>query len=151
MSLDPISAALDLGSELIKRFFPDPEMQAKELLKLNELAQKGELAELNSRISLLMGQVEINKIEAASGNWFVSSWRPFIGWICGFALAYAAILEPLMRFIARMSDYSGTFPVIDTQLTLQILLGMLGLAGMRTHEKRNNVASHSEGNKGKKQ
>ena len=109
MNFDPISAAFDLGSTIIKRIWPDPEMQAKEMLKLSELAQKGDLAELNAHVKLLSGQIEINKIEAASSNWFVAGWRPFVGWVCGVSLFYAAMLEPLMRFIASISGYSGTF------------------------------------------
>lgn len=145
MSFDPVSAAFDLGAVIIKRVWPDPEMQAKEMLKLTELAQKGDVAELNAHVKLLSGQIEVNKIEAASDKWFVASWRPFVGWVCGFALAYAAILEPFMRFIASMQGYAGSFPVIDTALTMQILLGMLGLAGMRTREKEKGVTTKKAG------
>ena len=74
------------------------------------------------------GQVEINKIEAASGSLFVSGGRPFVVWVCAFALAYAAVIEPIARFVATVGfGYSGPFPVIDTDLTMQVLLGLLGL------------------------
>jgi len=90
-----------------------------------------------AELGLLTGQLEINKAEAESDSTFVAGWRPFCGWIGGFALAYAAILEPLLRFIASVVfAYKGNFPVIDTMLTLQILMGMLGLAGLRTYDKK---------------
>lgn len=147
MSFDPISAAFDLGSIIIKRVWPDPEMQAKELLKLSELSQKGDIAELNAHVKLLSGQIEVNKIEASSSNWFVAGWRPFVGWVCGLSLAYAAVIEPFMRFVASMNGYDGNFPIIDTNITMQILLGMLGLAGMRTREKEKGVTSTHKGKK----
>jgi hypothetical protein len=139
MSFDPLSALFDLGKSAIDKIWPDPIKQAEELRKLQEMKQKGDLAELSAHVGLLQGQISINIEEAKSKSIFVAGWRPFVGWVCGFGLAYAAIVEPLMRFIASMLDYSGTFPVIDTSITMQVLLGMLGLAGMRTREKEKGV------------
>jgi len=83
----------------------------------------------------LKAQTDINQTEAGHGSIFVAGWRPFVGWICGFALAYAAILDPFMRFAAKVGfGYASEFPQIDTNLTMQVLLGMLGLAGMRSWE-----------------
>ena len=143
MSFDPLSALFDLGKSAIDKIWPDPIKRAEELRKLEEMKQRGDLAELNAHIKLLTGQLEINKIEASHKSIFVAGWRSFVGWVCGFALAYAAILEPLMRFIANMSGYTGKFPVIDTTLTMQVLLGMLGLAGFRTREKEKGVHKDS--------
>ena len=93
-----------------------------------------ELAKLDQQIQI--GQIETNKIEATNPNLFVSGWRPFVGWVCAFALAYVAILEPVVRFIAQVGfGYTGTFPVIDTTLTMQVLLGMLGLGTLRSFDK----------------
>ena len=139
MSFDPLSALFDIGKVAIEKIWPDPTKRAKELRKLEEMKQRGSLSEMNAQVNMLTGQMEINKVEAASGNWFVAGWRPFVGWVCGFALAYAAILEPFMRFIASVNDYSGTFPIIDTTITMQVLLGMLGLGAMRTREKEKGV------------
>ncbi len=89
------------------------------------------------------GQVEINKIEAASGSLFVSGGRPFVVWVCAFALAYAAVIEPIARFVATVGfAYAGPFPVIDTDLTMQVLLGLLGLGAYRSVEKIKGVARH---------
>ncbi len=122
MSIDPITAALNVGKTLIEKIFPDPQKQAQEMRLLEELHQKGDLAELNARVTLLNGQLEINKVEATHSSIFVAGWRPFIGWVCGLALLYAAIFEPMMRFVAKMFGYVGEFPVIDTTLTMQVLL-----------------------------
>jgi hypothetical protein len=139
MSLDPVTALLDAGKMAINRIWPDPLAQAEEQRKLAELAQNGDLAELKAQVSLLIGQMDINREEAKSKSLFVSGWRPFVGWCCGFGLLYASLFEPLMRFIASVYGYEGSFPVIDTSITMQVLLGMLGLGVMRTREKEKNV------------
>lgn len=69
MSLDPLTAALDVGSKLIDRLWPDPTQAAQAKLQLLDMAQKGDLAEITAR-------AEIVKTEAASGSWLASSWRP---------------------------------------------------------------------------
>lgn len=135
MAFDPISAAFEIGSKIIDRVWPNPAEAAKAKMELYKMQQEGEL-------QVIAGQLEINKIEAGNANIFVSGWRPFIGWGCGFAFLYSALFEPFLRFIATvLFDYSGTFPTIDTNLTMQVMLGLLGLAGLRTFEKTKDVAS----------
>lgn len=139
MSFDPWTAALDIGKAAIERIWPDPNKRAEQLQKLKELEQKGDLAELQAHVQLLTGQMEINKIEAQHKSLFVAGWRPACGWIGGISFAYAAIIEPLMRFVATLAGYEGEFPVLDTTLTMQVLLGMLGLGIMRSVDKRKGV------------
>lgn len=88
-----------------------------------------------------MAQMAVNTEEAKSTSTFVSGWRPFVGWVCGFALFYVSILNPLMQFVATYYGYTGKFPDIDTNITMQVLFGMLGLGGMRTYEKTKGVAA----------
>ena len=126
--MDPISAILNIGNTLINKLFPDPEQAAKAQLALLKMQQDGELA-------AMLAQTDINKVEASSNSWFVSSWRPFCGWVGGFGLAYAAIVEPLLRLLATLYGYTGEFPAIDTTITMQILFGLLGLGAMRSFDK----------------
>ena len=87
------------------------------------------------------GQVEINKIEAANSSLFVSGGRPFVVWVCAVALAYASVIEPMARFVAKVGfGYEGEFPAIDTELTMQVLIGVLGLGAYRSFEKAKGVA-----------
>lgn len=110
---------------------------ADDLFTSDEERMRAELDSYNAETGRLQGQVDINKIEAAHTSLLVAGWRPFIGWICGIAFAYAAIFEPLMRFVsAVLFGYSGAFPAIDTMLTLQILFGILGLGVMRSFDKK---------------
>jgi hypothetical protein len=89
-----------------------------------------------------MAQIAVNTEEAKSSSLFVSGWRPFVGWVCGLGLAYVGLIMPIGQFIAQVSfGYTGQFPQIDTSITMQVLMGMLGLSGMRTLEKTKGVAS----------
>tara|TARA_R110000868_G_scaffold70933_7_gene208229 strand:+ start:358 stop:792 length:435 start_codon:yes stop_codon:yes gene_type:complete len=135
-----ISGLFSAAQSLIERFFPDPEKKAAAQLELLKMQQNGDLAQLAAETDLAKLQVQVNLEEAKSANWFVAGWRPFIGWICGCGLAYVSIIEPIARFAAQVwFHYIGSFPVIDTTITMQVLLGMLGLAAARTMEKVKNV------------
>lgn len=137
---DAVAAVGKIASQVIERVWPDPQQQAEAQRKLLELQQNGELARLTAETDLAKGQLDINKIEAASGVTWVSGWRPFVGWVGGAAFAYATVLEPLLRFAAAtMFGYKGVFPVIDSNLTMQVLFGILGLGAFRTYEKKNGV------------
>ena len=135
-----ISGLFSAAQSLIERFFPDPEKQAEAQRALLQMQQNGELALLASETDLAKLQIQVNVEEAKSTNWFVAGWRPGIGWVCGAGLAYASLIEPFARFIAKVwFGYTGEFPVISTDLTLQILLGMMGLGAMRSVEKIKNA------------
>jgi len=104
----------------------DPVEMAKVQLQLEQLEN-----------SIKLGQLKINEVEAAHPSKFIAGARPFIMWGCGFALLYAAIFEPLARFIAVVVvGYAGGFPQLDTSLTGQILMGLLGLGAMRSYDKK---------------
>jgi len=134
MSLDPISAALDLGTTLINKIFPDPAQASEAKLKLLELQQNGELA-------IMTAQTDINKTEAANSSVFVSGWRPAIGWVCALALAYQYLVRPLGGTIASVMGMTiPPLPGLDDNLW-QLMMGMLGMGGLRTFEKIQGVAS----------
>jgi len=134
MTLDPFTAGFDLIKTSLDKFFPDADTELK-----GRLAEAA--TQINNSYQLQLAQLEINKVEAASVSLFVSGWRPAIGWICGFSLCYSAIIEPIARFTATVIfAYVGVFPAIDTDITMQILMGLLGLAGMRSFEKHKGVS-----------
>lgn len=136
MSFDPLSALFDLGKVAIEKIWPDPSARAAQLLELEKLKQTGDLAQLNAHVQLMLGQIEVNKIEAASEDNFTRRGRPFIIWVCGISLAYSFLIEPLMRFIAQVVfKYAGPFPVLQMDQLTTILMGLLGLGVMRTVEK----------------
>ncbi len=124
MALDPLTAGLELGGKLLDKFFPNPEDRAAAQLKLLELQQSGELA-----------QIAVNQEEAKSDSLFVSGARPFILWVCGFAFAYHLILQPLISFICAANGHDIKLPVFDEAMLTNTLFGMLGFGGLRTFEK----------------
>jgi hypothetical protein len=133
LTLDPISAALSIGEKLIERIWPDPAQAAAAQLELYKLRHSGELA-------AMVGQLEINKVEAASSSLFVAGWRPFIGWTCGAAFAYKFVLAPFAVLVLTAMGNPLQLPVLDFTEMSTILLGMLGLGAMRTAEKVKGVA-----------
>lgn len=131
-----VSGLFSAAQSLIDRFFPDPEKKAAAQLELLKMQQNGDLAALAAETDLAKMQIAVNVEEAKSTNWFVAGARPFIMWVCGFAFAYVSVVEPIARFVAKVwFNYTGEFPVIDTNLTMQVLFGILGLGALRTMEK----------------
>ena len=90
---------------------------------------------------LVQGQLAINQKEPEHGSIFVAGWRPFIGWVCGSALVWNFIIRPIATWIAFLNgtDLEG-MPELNGGELSTILLGMLGLGGLRTYEKRLGVA-----------
>jgi hypothetical protein len=128
MAFDPISAALDLGNTLINKIFPDPAQADAAKLELLKLQQSGELA-------VMTAQTDINKEEAKSTSLFVSGWRPFVGWVSGSAFALHFLLLPISNFILVANNHKEVVLAFDMQTLLTVLMGLLGLGGMRTYEK----------------
>lgn len=129
-----LPALLDVGGKLIDRLWPDPEKAAAAKLELFKLEQSGELAKV-------IGQLEINKIEAGNPNLFVSGWWPAIGWICAGALMYQYIVRPMASWGAAVAGYAlPTMPALDNQLW-ELLFWMFGMGALRTVEKIKDVAA----------
>ncbi len=101
---------------------------------------------LNALTSLVDGQLKINQKEAEHGSIFVAGARPFIMWVCGIGLGWNFIMQPIMLWVAFLFevDLSGA-PELDMSELSTILLGMLGLGGLRTFEKKLGVARKSIG------
>ena len=106
-----------------------------DLFTSDEEKMKAELAlmkELNKPHHL---QALTNIKASSHSSVFVAGARPFVLWVCGFAFAYATIIEPILRFVATIAGYTGEFPVLDTTLTMQALTGLLGFGAMRSFDK----------------
>lgn len=81
---------------------------------------------------LLEIQTRINEIEAQHRTVFVAGWRPFIGWVCGVALAYNFVIRDLFIWAIKPETVP---PALQMEHLMTVLLGMLGLGGLRTYEK----------------
>ncbi len=88
-----------------------------------------------------IAQVEVNKAEAQHRSIFVAGWRPFVGWVCGLALAYHFVLAPIILFATAIAGIEiPKLPSFDMETLTTVLLGMLGLGGLRSFEKYKGVS-----------
>lgn len=144
--MNPILANL-IGPliDKVASFIPNPAERERVRLAMEAqvMAQQTEI--VRALIDADRQQTEINKIEAASSSLFVAGWRPFIGWICGCALAWQFLLLPVGSWLAStVAQYLGkeapTFPQLDNSQLYPILFALLGMGGLRTMEKIRDVA-----------
>lgn len=124
--LTGIGSVADLANTVIGRIWPDKTEQEK--------------AQLAAALALVQGQLEINKAEAASPSVFTSGWRPFIGWVCGAACAWNWLGLKVALFVAAYFGHSLNLAPADVGEMMPVLMGMLGIGGLRTIEKINGVA-----------
>lgn len=120
-------------------FIPDPAKKAQAQLDLQKELNANSQRIMDALLGADAKQLEVNKVEAASPSLFVSGWRPTIGWICGFGLAWQYVLAPIANWLVEVGHFSTTIPKIQADGLMELLFGMLGLAGMRTYEKIKDV------------
>lgn len=115
--LNVIAGIIDKVADNVDRFTLDKEEKAQLIAEINK------------------AQLEVNKVEAGSTSLFVSGWRPFVGWTCGVALCYHFVLQPFLTFVLYSFGQQITLPTFDMGTLTTILMGMLGLGGLRSYEK----------------
>jgi hypothetical protein len=131
--MDPISAVASLLDTAINRLWPDPAAKASAEAQLMK-------AQAEAAIAAVQQQIDINKLEAASPSVFVAGWRPFIGWVCGSAFALHFVFLPILNWLAHLLGHAEIEIPFDMASLMTVLMGMLGLGGMRTFEKVKGVA-----------
>jgi len=107
--------------------------------KLELQARQLDIEEEKIQAQILEKVHETNIAEAKSSNWFVASWRPFVGWVCGVALAYTFILEPIIEWGVKIAGINVSPPTLNTGALFNLVLAMLGFGGLRTFEKYKGV------------
>lgn len=133
-----LKAAMPVIGDVIDRLFPDSEKR--------ELARLEIQAKLQDSLNQLdLAQMEVNKAEAQNASMFVAGWRPFVGWTCGVAFAYHFILQPLLAFLMASAGHEVKMPQFDMGELMTVLMGMLGLGGLRTAEKIKGVTTGLSG------
>jgi hypothetical protein len=122
-------------TSIIDKVIPDEKEANAAKLRAMEMAQNGELKQLEADVELAKGQMAINQVEAAQDN-FRGGWRPAVGWVCVFGLFYQFILQPLLPWIVALLGITvPPLPTIDTESLMVLLFGILGLGGLRTMER----------------
>jgi len=127
-----VSAVLPAVTDIVGRFLPeDKEERAK--------AERAIKAQLTAHLAQVdLAQIDVNKLEAR-GNWFQSSWRPLTGWTCAASLAWTYLLQPMASFVLAQTGHLVDLPALDMSQMMPILLGMLGLGGLRSWERTKGV------------
>lgn len=124
--LTGIGAAVTGVKDILGMFFPDKTEEEK--------------AKLAQAFAVIQGQLDTNKAEAGSGSVFVGGWRPAIGWVCALALMAQYVARPMLQWAGLITGHQWPpLPGIDDNLW-ELMLGMLGLGGLRTFEKARGVA-----------
>ena len=98
-------------------------------------------AEIQSQLyELNRAQIAVNRQEAAHKSLFVAGWRPFIGWVCGVAIAWAFLGQHVAEWAVALWAPGTPIPEVESDRLMELVLAMLGMAGLRTYEKRAGVA-----------
>jgi hypothetical protein len=125
-----LQALIGPVSSLLDKVIPDADEKNRLAHEIATMAEK-------QAHEAAMAQVEVNKAEAQHKSIFVAGWRPMVGWTCAVALAYHFVLAPLILFGVGISGVEiPDLPAFDMDSLMTVLLGMLGLGGLRTYEKQ---------------
>ena len=116
-----IQALIAPATKLLGKFIEDKDTKNKLAHEISTMAEKHAQA-------LALEQIKVNQAEA-KGNWFQSSWRPLIGWICGFSLAINYMVSPIL------AGFGIIIPQADMSVMMPLLFGMLGISGLRSFDK----------------
>ena len=117
-----------VAGKVLNKFVADKDLKVKLQHELKTAFHAANLA-----------QIDINKQEAAHQSMFVAGWRPFVGWTCGVALAYHFLIAPLLGFVLVLYGIDTPMPEFEFSQLSTILMGMLGLGGLRSYEKMKGV------------
>lgn len=135
-------ALIPLLGSIFDKVLPDPQAAADAKLKVMEIAQRGELAQLEAESRLAQGQLEINKADAQSNDAFQRRWRPAAGWVCVLGLGYTFLFQPLFPWLVKVIALAlgSTAPIpdlpeIEIDYLLSLLGALLGLGGLRSIER----------------
>ena len=124
-----IQALIGPATKLLGKFIEDKDTKNKLAHDIATMAEK-------HAQELAKGQLEINKMEAQHRSIFVAGWRPFLGWGLSFAMIWHFVLVPMITFgFAYAGAEIPELPAFDMESLMTVLMGMLGLGGLRTFEK----------------
>jgi hypothetical protein len=130
-----ILSFLPLVGKVLDSIFPDKQQAEKAKLALLELQQKGDLAELEAELKLNLAQIEVNKEDSKSEYCFRSMYRPAAAWVGVLALLWVCFLAPVTQFILNLNHLEVQMPRIESDILFNVIIGLLGIGGMRTFEK----------------
>ena len=136
--IGPIGSAVE---KILDTVFPDPVEAARVKMEAAKMVQDGRLAELADETARLNAQVEVNKMEANSGNIWASGWRPAFGWMCAAVVFSQFIMAPYLPWLMEVFGfYAPPVPKMDMEMLWPLVFGLLGLSWNRSQDKAKGVA-----------
>lgn len=146
LPLPVIGGLINIGERLIDRWFPDPTKAAEARMELLKMEESGDLKRMATEAGLLQGQIDVNKIEAASGSTFVAGWRPAIGWTCAISLfmyyvPYCLVATAIWAWHCIETGTLVPRPDLGIADLIGLVSAMLGIASMRSFDKVKKVAT----------
>jgi|TARA_R110000824_G_scaffold319012_1_gene506145 hypothetical protein len=85
-------------------------------------------------------QIDVNKVEAGHRSIFVAGWRPFLGWVSGISVAFVYLFQPFIVMVLKIFGSDIELPTLDLSQLMPLILGMLGLGGLRSFEKARGIS-----------
>jgi len=128
MSLEPVTAGIDLVTAIVSRVWPDKTEHDKAILSA-ALAQDANFT------AMMTAQMAVNEAEVATGNVYLGGWRSAVGWICAASFAWQFIVLQILLYIGSAVGHPIAVPAFDMASMLTVLMGMLGLGSLHTYEK----------------
>jgi len=120
-----LSALIAPVAAILDKFIPDADTKQKLAFEISTLAEK-------QAHEIAIAQIAVNQ-EDAKGRWFQAGWRPAVGWVCVAGFSINFLVSPLLHPLGII------VPQADTSTMLPVLMGMLGLGGLRSYEKKNGL------------
>jgi hypothetical protein len=118
---------------------PDPQAREKAKLEAEQQIMQSQDEIVKAFLASDAAQSAVNAEEAKSQSLFVSAWRPSIGWVCSAAFAWVYVIQPVATFVLAVRGHKVDLPTLNFSEMSTVLMGMLGLSGMRTFEKYHEV------------
>ena len=123
-----LTALIGPVTTILDKFIEDKDQKNKLAHEIATMADK-------QAHEIAKAQMDINKEEAKSRHWWSAGWRPACGWICTLAMGYHFIIQPFLLFFLALFGLKMEIPSFDMETLMTVLLGMLGLGGLRSFEK----------------
>lgn len=121
-----LGSLFDFAGKVIDRVIPDPAQKLAAQQELVKMAMEKELAVMANDTKLIQLQTDINAIEAANPNVFVSGWRPATGWVCVIGLGYQWLIAPLGTFVYTMwTGHALPVPLPEMDPNILLLIGSI--------------------------
>ena len=123
-----LSSLIEPVSVLLDKVIPDKDLKEKLAHEIATMAERHTHDQVKA-------QLEINKTEATHASMFVAGWRPACGWVCVLGMAGNFLVIPFANMTLNLLETGVEVPMIDLATMLPVLMGMLGLGGLRSFEK----------------